>query len=141
MSRVLKNIHLLFWGVIPIFLLYGFFNFEEYVDINIHDTMIVIAVIHLMIFISIIFLVTGFGYFLSYKREKFKLNKLLTLAHVVITFLGILLILIFSLKSFSEIGWHTDLNAIYRYENYKLFTLLIVVLAQFLLAINLIISF
>lgn len=136
MKRLLKNTHLLFWGFIPIFLLYGFLNYKEAIDINIHDTMFVIATLHFMVFISIIFFVIGFTYYNSYKKGKLKLNNSLTVLHTIITIAGLLLVFIFSFKSFSQVGWHSDVSKYMLYENYKLLTIFIIVLVQLLFIFN-----
>lgn len=136
MNKLLKNTHLLFWGFIPIFLLYGFLNYEKTIDINIHDTMFVVAAFHLMILISIIFFTIGFVYYRSYKKEKLKLNDSLTVLHIIVTIIGLLLVLLFSFKSFSSVGWHTDVSKYMLYENYKLLTIFIIVVTQPIFLIN-----
>ncbi len=88
MNKILKDIHWLFWGCIPIFLLYSFFAKNE-IDINIHDVMFVIATKYLAYGVSLIFFITGLGYYLSYKSEKFKAHAMLTILHVALTFLGL----------------------------------------------------
>ncbi len=42
--------------------------------------------------LSLFFFVTGLGYFLSYKSDNFKPVQVLTILHVVLTFIGLLLL-------------------------------------------------
>lgn len=92
MSRILKHIHLLFWVCIPIFLLYTFFNSDAVIDINIHDTMFVIAIKHAMIFGSFVLFIIGLVYYLSYQSNKFRLFNSLTIFHALVTFVGLIIL-------------------------------------------------
>jgi heme/copper-type cytochrome/quinol oxidase subunit 1 len=66
---------------------------DKTLDINIHDTYIVIALFHLAVFISIIFGFLGFGYWLVIMLNR-KLVNWLTIIHLIITVIGFCLILL-----------------------------------------------
>ncbi len=100
MSKLFENPHIIFLFSIPILLLYGVFNKESMLDINVHDTYFVIAHFHLTILMSIPFTIFGIGYWLIKKTNK-RLSKWMTKAHVGLTFGGIFCI-VFLLQLYRE---------------------------------------
>ncbi len=140
--KQLKKVSFLFWGSIPLLLLYGFVNFDEVVDINIHDTMFVVPQFFVLIPLMIIFFSTGIGYHLSYYSEKFKPLNVLTILHVLLIFIG--LAILFTIPQFPENGYLRDgrydfesLRALERIRTYSIFGIL---LAQIIFLLNMVIS-
>lgn len=62
----IKNIKVyhLFWFFAFISLLIGICNPDETLDINIHDTYIVIASLHMAVLLFIFYFISGFAYWL-----------------------------------------------------------------------------
>jgi heme/copper-type cytochrome/quinol oxidase subunit 1 len=78
------KIHYLFWLVSLIILLIGLYDMDGTLDINIHDTYFVIPHFDIAVFLSIIYFIYGFGYWLVQEKFKKKLVKILTITHSVI---------------------------------------------------------
>ena len=95
MKKLFKNPHHIFWLSIPIVLLIGIFNPERSVDINVYDTYYIFFLKDLTYLISLIFLITGLGYWLMRKTNR-KLSNRLNIIHIILTFGGIILIWILS---------------------------------------------
>lgn len=93
-SDLAHNTHWLFWGAIPLLLVYLIITITEATDINIHDTYFVFPRYFLVAPLILLFYITGLGYFLSYKSEKFNPLRILTLLHIILFFVGLLLIII-----------------------------------------------
>ncbi|HEA80925.1 MAG TPA: hypothetical protein ENI01_10740 [Maribacter sp.] len=81
------------WILIPVILLIGFLAPNETLDINIHDTYYVISLIHLAELVSILFGITGLGYWIILKLNR-KLINVLTLSHAIITIGGSAILLL-----------------------------------------------
>ncbi|WP_405208233.1 hypothetical protein [Aquimarina sp. LLG6339-5] len=90
LSKLLKKPYLLFWGIIPLLLLLSYYEADQTLDINIHDTYYVFSQQQLMILVSIFFGLTGFIYWLL-ERFNFKTVTLLNLLHLIFT-IGLILI-------------------------------------------------
>ncbi|AXT57884.1 hypothetical protein D1815_19785 [Aquimarina sp. AD1] len=88
--KLLKKPYLLFWGIIPLLLLISYYEADQTLDVNIHDTYYVFSRQQLIILISILFGLTGFIYWLL-ERFNFKTVTLLNLLHLIFT-IGIILI-------------------------------------------------
>lgn len=84
--------HILFFILGFIFLFFGLihFNSDNYSDINIHDTYLVIAYFHLYTLISIIFSFIGLMYYI-HSKFKIPLIKYFTYIHVIGTLVCIAL--------------------------------------------------
>lgn len=91
MNRLFQNPHLIFWISIPFIILIGFLSGNELFDINIHDTYYVFEHSSVVILISIIFGIFGFGYWIMLKANR-KLSKWLNWIHIVLTIGGLFLI-------------------------------------------------
>lgn len=134
MSRITNKPHLIFWLSIPLIMLSGFVSSVENLDINIHDTYYVFSLTDLNILISILFAIIGLGYWIMLKANR-KLSKWLNLAHIALTFGGILLIWILSQlyrESIVEFDFNDNLTlAIY-------LIVLISVIGQIIFPINII---
>lgn len=90
MNKLIKKPHLIFWTSIPILILFGILTKADSFGFNVHDTYFVIATNHLIILISVLFGIIGFGYWIMLKANR-KLSKWLNLIHITLTFGGILL--------------------------------------------------
>jgi len=129
---------MLFWSFIPIVVIYGFFNRGKVIDINIHDTYILITNSALIITLSFFLAVLSCIYFLT-NRFQLPLNRILSYIHTVITFLGLLLFLfpinILKTPQFEGLPILPEELA-----TEMILALLIVISVQILLIINLIIG-
>ena len=149
MNKVIKNIHVLFWGCIPLFLLYGILQLhpDNVIDINIDDTIYVAAIIHVMVFQSIFFFLIGLIYFWMYKSHSLKPTNHLTLVHVFLTFAGIIVLLVLSLyrknlvpfKNYGDYKFYFEMSNLYK--QIVTFSYITIFSAQLLLLLNLTISF
>ena len=90
---MLKKIPFLFWGLIPLLLIYILFTHDKYIDINIHDTYFVLPQYFLVLLVILILFVTGLGYYLVYYSDKFKPVETLTIIHVVLFFMGLIILI------------------------------------------------
>ena len=93
MNKILKNIHLLFWGFTLFFLIYGIYVHvkieDSALDFNIHDTMFVISAIYVIAFQALLFLIFGFAYYVFYNTDRYKPINLLSVVHIVLTIVGL----------------------------------------------------
>ncbi len=76
--------------LIIVTLLFGVYNKEEIIDINIHDTYFVFEGFYFSIFISLIIGLLSLGYWFILKSNR-KINSWLTYLHISLTILGGLL--------------------------------------------------
>ncbi|SEA51149.1 hypothetical protein [Bizionia paragorgiae] len=134
MSRITNKPHLIFWLSIPLIMLSGFVSSTENLVINKYDTYYVFSLTDLNILISILFAIIGLGYWIMLKTNR-KLSKWLNLAHIALTFGGILLIWVLSQlyrESIVEFDFNDNLTlAIYSIT-------LIAVVGQIIFPINII---
>jgi len=81
-----KNTYSLFWGVLPIIILFAIYAHyrDSTISINIHDTYLIINLFHLEILAFISFLLTGIIYFILEKRKR-KLLKILIYTHFILS--------------------------------------------------------
>ena len=100
MSNLLKKVPFLFWGLIPLLLIYILFTYDKYIDINIHDTYFVLPQYFLVLLVILILFVTGLGYYLAYYSDKFRPVGILTMIHVILFFVG--LIVLFNVPIFKQ---------------------------------------
>ncbi|MGO4772244.1 hypothetical protein ACEN2I_11315 [Flavobacterium sp. W22_SRS_FK3] len=99
-----------FLGIlIPIFLLLGYLNSDEILDINIHDTYFIIKYPHLGILLSLLYGFPALLYFVFMKLN-FRFIKWMTVIHIVVSIAGILLICF--LKQLIRKSDFGDLNSI-----------------------------
>ena len=85
MKNIINKPHLFFWGLIPLFLVLGLIKPDEVIDVNIHDTYFVLLNFHLVIFLSLLLFLIGFGYWFVLKLDKCLL-RVLTILHIVFLF-------------------------------------------------------
>ena len=130
MNNLVRNHYLLFWLLIPVILLIGFFD-DRALDISIHDSYYVFSKYHLSSFISMIFLVTGFGYWLMIKLEK-RLSIWLIWIHSILTIGG--LVLLFITPYFFNDNSLSTLNALF------VLTGLVIIFAQLFYFLNIILA-
>ena len=95
MKKLFKNPHYIFWLSIPIILFIGLINPERSLEINIYDTYYIFFLQDLTYLFSLIFLITGLGYWLM-RKTNIKLSNRLNIIHIILTFGGIILIWILS---------------------------------------------
>ena len=93
MKKITQAPHFMFWILIPIILLIGLLKPDKTLDINIHDTYIIIALLHLAVLISIIFGILGLGYWVVIKLNR-RLVNWLTIIHLIITVISLCLIIL-----------------------------------------------
>ncbi len=79
--------YLIFWWMIPVIMGFGFLNYQNTVDINIHDTYYVTTCLYIAILISFLFAVIGLGYWAVWKLQR-RLFRRLSLIHVAFTIGG-----------------------------------------------------
>ncbi|RPD98665.1 hypothetical protein EGM88_05605 [Aureibaculum marinum] len=93
MNRWISKVPFLFWGLIPLLLIYILFTYDKYTDINIHDTYFVLPQYFFVLLLIVILFVTGLGYYLAYYSEKFKPIGLLTIMHIILFFIGLIILI------------------------------------------------
>lgn len=129
-----QNPQVIFWLSIPLIILVGVFKEERSLVINILDIFYVIDFQFVTHLISLVFLIAGFGYWMMIKTKR-QLSRRLRLAHLILTFGGLLIIWILSLF-YKDTFLGNDLN------NYLLLIIyiiiLMIVLSQLLFLINII---
>lgn len=130
MNNLVRNHYLLFWLLIPVILLIGFFD-DRALDISIHDSYYVFSKYHLSSFISMIFLVIGFGYWLMIKLEK-RLSIWLIWIHSILTIGG--LVLLFITPYFFNDNSLSTLNALF------VLTGLVIIFTQLFYFLNIILA-
>lgn len=122
--------------------MYGllYFNSNETIDINIHDTYFVIAQFHLSLLLALLLFVIGFVYFIHLKT-KIYLISFLSKTHTFITIgcIGIYF-LILSFPSSSSNNDFPLFNEDTYIDKYLILIPIIAVLSQLILLINSIIS-
>ncbi|MBC7000901.1 cbb3-type cytochrome c oxidase subunit I [Cytophaga sp. FL35] len=91
MNRLFEKPHLIFLLAIPIIMLIGILSGDAVLDINVHDTYLVIAYLHFAVLISIVFGIIGIGYWIMQKANR-KLSKWLIWTHIGLTFGGTLIV-------------------------------------------------
>lgn len=85
--------HLTLWLSIPLILIIGLMAGDTLLDINIHDTYIVIHPVHFGILTALACALLGLGYWLAY-RFGGRLIPWMNAAHLLLTLGGLLVILI-----------------------------------------------
>ena len=137
MKSILNKPQILLWILIPVILLIGFLAPDETLVINFHDSYYVIALIHLAEFVSILFGITGLGYWIILKVNR-KLINVLTLTHIIIT-IGGSAILLLAPYFFSDDSTETTF---FKFDNLieqnmmNLFALLLIVIGLLIFIIN-----
>jgi len=122
-------------------MLIGFLQGDATLGINVHDTVFIIAKLHVAIFISLLFAILGQGYWMM-NRLKRKLSNWLSRSHTTIT-LGALLIS--WILSFVDLSKNIDsdsavFDSSHLYELILILIIIMVLLAQILYVINLFIG-
>lgn len=108
MRGITNKPHLIFFLSMPLIILNGILNKNKMLDMNVHDTYFVFSQLDLSTLISILFAITGIGYWIMLKTNR-KLYKWLNLIHITLTFGGILLIWILA-QLFRESIMEYDYN-------------------------------
>ena len=137
MKSILNKPQILLWILTPVILLIGFLAPDETLVINFHDSYYVIALIHLAEFVSILFGITGLGYWIILKVNR-KLINVLTLTQIIIT-IGGSAILLLAPYFFSDDSTETTF---FKFDNLieqnmmNLFALLLIVIGLIIFIIN-----
>ena len=137
MRELLSKSYKLFWVLIPFVFMYGLFNEEHSLVLNIHATYFVINHLVFAGRIVIFFAIFGLGYWLMdiFNRE---LISWMTAYHVFISIFGFLILLVFY-------GYVENLEIDYAFKQtlmlFMLITAAVTVAAQLLFPLNFIVSF
>jgi len=130
MKIILNKPYKIIWLSIPLVIGLSLIGLNKTIDIQMHDTYLVISLFHVGILFSIILGVIGFFYWLMRKK---KLINWMTVVHVIITIGSFLIILIGAMLAkifFLQVDTLTPLSSI----------ILIGLLSQLLFLFNLIFS-
>ena len=112
---------------------------DKVVDINIHDTYIIIAYSHFSTFFSIIFILIGFIYWIT---KKYKLYNALTRFHIYLT-IGSFIFYMIGLLYYNVFKFDSKFPLFDDFSNENTFTgiiLLLFTLAQLIFILNIISS-
>ncbi|MCL6216674.1 hypothetical protein [Zunongwangia pacifica] len=137
MRQLLSKSYKLFWVLIPFVFMYGLFNEEHSLVLNIHATYFVINHLVFAELIVIFFAIFGLGYWLMdiFNRE---LISWMTAYHVFISIFGFLILLVFY-------GYVENLEIDYAFKQtlmlFMLITAAVTVAAQLLFPLNFVLSF
>jgi heme/copper-type cytochrome/quinol oxidase subunit 1 len=84
--------HMYFWITTILIIVLGFvvycINGDTNLDINVHDTYLVVSHTHFTILFALLYFILGTAYWVPYKT-KLSLNKKLTKVHTVITMMAV----------------------------------------------------
>ncbi len=89
MNKIINKPHLLFFGLVPLFILISFLRSDANFDINIHDTYFVIRIPDLCYVSAAFFLLIGLNYYLLYWAKKLH-RKALTSMHIIFQLISLL---------------------------------------------------
>ena len=134
---IYKQSHFAFLLFIPCCLLYGFRNSMTAYGFEILGEEYFIALFTICLFLSIWFLVQFVSYWFLLKH--LKVSGTLLMAHVILTFICLVLMIYFSNKMIHPVRGFEDPNEFWRKSIHMVG--LVVVFTQLLLPINLVMSF
>ncbi len=144
MKVILEKPFYIFWILVPIILLIGFFNAKRNIEINIHDTYYIATIKTLLIILSFYFCLIGLIYFLI-NHFQINLISILTKSHLLISLFTFPVIYLISLFYKNEISY--DVFTILKNEKFNdrityiiFFILIIFLLNQFLFIFNILFS-
>ncbi len=128
--------HYYFWVTCLFFVLLWFYwsNSDAAIDINIHDTYLVIANSHIAKLLFVLYGFTGFIYW-AFNKTEVSLVKILTKLHVLIT-IGSVPTYFIGLKLFDLYSSNTNFTL----NMFLVILILFVFISQLLFVINLVIS-
>lgn len=89
MNKIINRPHLLFFGLVPLFILISFLRSNANFDINIHDTYFVIGIPYLCYISAAFFLLIGINYYLLYWSKK-PHRRALTSMHIIFQLISLL---------------------------------------------------
>jgi len=134
MNKIIKKPHIPFLLVILPVMLLGYLSREAVLDINIHDTYVIINYGHLAILISVLFAIIGISYWAMTNANK-KPATWLSALHMVLTFGGSLMLWIlpnfYSVDSFAY-AFNNNLTAAIT------LSVLVILIGQILVPINIV---
>jgi heme/copper-type cytochrome/quinol oxidase subunit 1 len=136
--KLLKKPHLIFWAVIPLLLFQSFYQDNQTLDVNIHDTYYVFSQQQSLVLLSLFFGLTGLIYWLL-KNFNFKTLILLNVLHLIFT-IGIILmnsIRYFLLDYFLGTRYYTITNIP---DTSIWWSILAIITGQIIFIINIILS-
>ncbi len=94
MKNVFQKPFFFFWMLIPIFILINVLDLKKSIDINIHDTYIIIEISQLSLYAVFLFLLIGVNYFIIHKLTK-PLNTWITRVHIILQIVVLIPFIIF----------------------------------------------
>ncbi|WP_264553655.1 hypothetical protein [Flavobacterium sp. N2038] len=140
MKYIKNKPYILFLAVIIIVLSFGFYKGSEDIDINIHDTYIIISYKHLAILLSLIYGLFALLYF-GLSKMKFTLFSWMTIFHVSVSIIG--LFVIFGLSKLIRESEPGDMTSFLNNINFNEkigygmgFSIVLIIGAQILFLIN-----
>ncbi len=137
MKLLLEKSYKLFWVLIPFVFMYGLFNKEHSLVLNIHATYFVVNHLFFAGLIVIFFALFGLGYWLMDKFNR-ELISWMTAYHVFISIFGLLILLVF----YDDVE---NLEIDYAFKQtlmlLMLFTAAVTIAAQLLFPLNFLVSF
>ena len=142
MNNILKNIHILFWGMIPIFLGYGFIFFDDLIEISVYSTILIFATIYYMFFLSFLTIINGVSYYLTRKYNKDRLNIILRIVNLILLIISALCIAFMPDYPDYNGVLSNDFNAdrsIFMHQVLTLISILSVILSQLIFILDMII--
>ena len=101
MNKFITKPHLFFFGLVPICIFFSFLCGDKTLDINIHDTYLVITYFHFHLFSATFFTMIGLNYFALHWAEK-PPKKGLTSIHIILQVIA--LFLLFTNNNWNWIG-------------------------------------
>lgn len=135
-NKIINKPYLVFFLLVPVFIVLALLSKESSVDINFYDTYFVVSNYHFYLFCSIFFAMIGINYFSLAWAEK-PPKKWFTITHIVLQILA--LFLFFTSNKWNWIGEqsHKDFNLLNDNTNRVLvFSFLIFLLSCFVHIIN-----
>ena len=135
MNFVIEKPYKIFWYAIPVLIGLSIIDLNNAIDIQVYDTYIVIALIHMGLFLSIILGLIGFIYWLF--RHK-KLVNWMTAVHVYITTSTFILFVLSRL--ILDMAFEEDFEVSRSVYQFIFALILITILSQLVFTINLVFS-
>ena len=91
-KKIINKPHFFFFGLVPIFIVLGFFFKDKTLDINIYDTYFIVTYYHFFLFSAVFFAMLGLNYFSLHWAER-PPRKRLTVTHILLQIISLLFLL------------------------------------------------
>lgn len=96
MKNIIKNkAHLIFWCYAPVYLLYGLWEEDQVVELNAHDSYLILRNFHIALASCLFFMGIGLAYW-GLIKGKFRLMYGFSVIHLFVSVLGSLSVFISS---------------------------------------------